>query len=77
MDITITLTDEQGAIIKDEIQKYAETLANDRMARRADRENVAYVKVLMAKTPEEIKEAAAPIIAAEKAKLEETPIKEG
>jgi len=77
MDITITLTDEQGAIIKDEIQKYAETLANDRLAQKAEREKTAYMKVLLAKTPEEIKAAAAPIIAAEKAKLEEAPIKEG
>jgi hypothetical protein len=36
MKITIELTEEQAAAIESEIQKYAETLANDRIAQAVE-----------------------------------------
>lgn len=74
--IIIELTDEQAAIIKDELQGYAEALANDRLIRKADDEKAQLIKILSAKTDKELAEAAAPIIAAEKAKLEAKEITE-
>lgn len=69
-DLTVVLTDEQAAVIKDELQGYAEALANDRLIQKADREKTQLIKVLTAKTEQELAKAAAPIIAAEKAKAE-------
>lgn len=71
MELIINLSDEQAAVIKDEIQGYAEALANDRLIQKADRERAQLIKVLSAKTTKELEEAAAPIIAAEKAKIEQ------
>ena len=68
--LTVTLTDEQAAIIKDELQGYAVALAVDRLNQKKENERSAQIKVLIAKTPAELTAAAAPIIAAEKAKLE-------
>lgn len=68
--ITIELTDEQAAIIKDEIQKYAEALADDRLNQKKETDRAQLIKVLSAKDDKELAEAAAPIIAAEKAKAE-------
>lgn len=68
MDLTITLTDEQAAIIKDEIQAYAEALADDRIIRKADRERSAKILSLSANTDKELSAAIAPLIAAEMAK---------
>lgn len=68
--ITITLTDEQLEVIKDELQGYAVALANDRIIQKAEKEKSQLIKVLSAKSQEELAEAAAPIIAAEKAKAE-------
>jgi hypothetical protein len=47
MELTITLTDEQAEIIKDEIQTYAETLANDRLAQKAENEKAERVKAFL------------------------------
>ncbi|MCE5226686.1 MAG: hypothetical protein LLG05_12620 [Porphyromonadaceae bacterium] len=68
--IIIELTDEQAEIIKDEIQGYAEALANDRLIQKAEQKRSELIKVLTAKTEQELAEAAAPIIAAEKVKAE-------
>ncbi len=68
--IIIELTDEQAEIIKDEIQGYAEALANDRLNQKKENERLQLIKVLSAKSTKELEEAAAPIIAAEKAKAE-------
>lgn len=68
--ITIELTDEQAAIIKDEIQGYAVTLADDRLAQKKEQERAQLIRVLSAKDDKELAEAAAPIIAAEKIKAE-------
>lgn len=68
--ITIELTDEQAAIIKDEIQKYAEALADDRLNQKKETDRAQLIKVLSAKTDKELADAAAPIIAAEKIKAE-------
>ena len=70
MELTITLTDEQGEIIKDEIQGYAEALANDRLIRKADRARSAKILALAANTDKELSEAVAPLVAAEIAKQE-------
>ena len=70
MELTITLTDEQGEIIKDEIQSYAEVLANDRLIRKADRARSAKILALAANTDKELSEAVAPLVAAEIAKQE-------
>ena len=70
MELTITLTDEQGEIIKDEIQGYAEALANDRLIRKADRARRAKILALAANTDKELSEAVAPLVAAEIAKQE-------
>lgn len=68
--ITIELTDAQAEIIKDEIQGYAVTLADDRLAQKKEQERAQLIRVLSAKDDKELAEAAAPIIAAEKAKAE-------
>ena len=68
--ITIELTDAQAEIIKDEIQGYAVTLADDRLAQKKEQERVQLIRVLSAKDDKELAEAAAPIIAAEKVKAE-------
>lgn len=71
MKITIELTDAQAEIIKDEIQGYAEALANDRLIQKDEKEKSQLIKVLSAKTSAELADAAAPIIAAEKLKADE------
>jgi hypothetical protein len=65
MNITITLTDEQYEVIKDELQGYAEALANDRIIRKADRERSAKILALASDTDEELSAAIAPLMAAE------------
>ena len=74
--IIIELTDEQAAIIKDEIQGYAEALANDRLLQKAEKKRSELIKLLSAKDDKELAEAAAPIIAAEKAKVEAKELEE-
>jgi hypothetical protein len=69
--ITIELTDEQAAIIKDEIQKYAEALADDRLNQKKETDRAQLIMVLSAQTDKELADAAAPIIAEEKLKAEE------
>lgn len=71
MKITIELTDAQAAIIKDEIQKYAEALADDRLNQKKETDRAQLIRVLSAQTNKELADAAAPIIAAEKLKAEE------
>jgi len=65
VDITITLTEEQAEVIKDELQGYAEALANDRIIRKADRERSAKILALSADTDEELSAAIAPLVTAE------------
>jgi hypothetical protein len=43
MELTITLTDEQAAVIKDDAQKYLETLANDRIVRQLNRSRASKI----------------------------------
>jgi hypothetical protein len=69
--ITIELTDEQAAVIKDEIQKYAEALADDRLNQKKETDRAQLIMVLSAQTDKELADAAAPIIAEEKLKAEE------
>lgn len=69
-NITINLSNDQFEVVKDILQEYAESLANDRLTRKVEREKSQLIKVLIAKTYKELAEAAAPIIAAEKIKAE-------
>lgn len=66
--VTVELTDEQAEVMKDVLQHYAEALANDRLNQKRETDRSNLIKVLSAKTDQELAEAAAPIIAAEKAK---------
>lgn len=56
MEITVTLTDEQAAEIPD-LQTYAESLANDRLIRKADRERFAKMNDLIILSDEELADA--------------------
>jgi len=67
-NITITLTDAQYDVIKDELQGYAEALANDRIIRKADRARSTKILALAADTDEELSAAIAPLVAAELSK---------
>lgn len=69
--ITITLSDEQFEVIKNELQGYAVALADDRLNQKKETDRAQLIKVLSAKTTAELAEAAAPIIAVEKLKAEE------
>jgi hypothetical protein len=55
-DITITLTDEQAEIIKDEIQGYAEALADDRLNQKKEKERSDRINAFIA-LPDEEKDA--------------------
>jgi hypothetical protein len=56
MELIITLTDEQAAVIKDEIQGYAEALADDRLAQKKENERAARIKAFI-DLPDEEKDA--------------------
>lgn len=76
MELTVNLTDAQAEVIKDELQGYAEALANDRLVRKVERARSQKLLVLSAQSDKEIFDAVAPIIAAEKAKLEVKEVEE-
>jgi hypothetical protein len=71
-EITITgLTDVQAqALVGQNMTKYVGDYANYLIARQVSEEKDQLLRVLTAKTDAELKAAAAPIIAAEKAKAE-------
>jgi hypothetical protein len=77
MKIELTLTQKQIDVVPD-LQQYAETLANDRIARAKERKRSTDIKILTAKDDAELTALVSPIIAAEKAKLEaqEAPVEE-
>jgi hypothetical protein len=74
--LEINLTPEKEEIIKDEIQAYADALATDRLIRKADRERSVKILALSADTDEELSEKVAPLILAEKERLEAIDLKE-
>jgi hypothetical protein len=71
-DVTVAgLTDAQAtALVGQNLTKYLSSLADYLIAEKAADEKYQLIKVLIAKTPAELKAAAAPIIAAEKVKVE-------
>ncbi len=68
--LEINLTPEKEEIIKDEIQAYADALATDRLIRKADRERSVKILALSTNTDEELSAKVAPLILAEKERLE-------
>ncbi len=70
-DITVTgLTDEQAtALVGQNVTRYVADFANHLIVQKAADEKFALIRVLTAKTTEELQTAASPIIKAEKARL--------
>jgi hypothetical protein len=73
MELTITLTDEQAEIIKDDAQKYLETLANDRIARQLNRSRTS--KILKVSSTDKDLDIA--VLAVEAANPSYTPLEGG
>jgi hypothetical protein len=73
MELTITLTDEQAEIIKDDAQKYLETLANDRIARQLNRSRAS--KILKVSSTDKDLDIA--VLAVEAANPSYTPMEGG